>query len=173
MEQFKPWKRESFRKHDSQSSEAKRRSGQSGSCRPGAGAPARSDRQPVRPVGYPRHQAQPVSDVFLHEAPEHRGSRRSGVSGLTAAHLGYHISLLWAGFVVQAGKIPPGRGHVRIHLHARPDVHRQVPGDLPASPLRAQEERSLVRGRLLDAQPDIQLPSSLHILLEGGGGRCV
>lgn len=161
------------RKQHGEPAEAQRRRGQSGSYSPGPGAAARPHRQPVRSAGHPRHQTQQVPHVFLHETPEHRRPRRCALAGVPAANLGHHVSLLRFGSAVQACQVPPSREYVCVDLHARSDVGGQVLSHLPASAPGGQEKGPFVRGRLLDAQSDIQHPPGVHIFPERGRERRV
>lgn len=161
------------RKQHGEPAEAQRRRGQSGSYSPGPGAAARPYRQPVRAVGHSRHQTQQIPQVFLHEAPEHRRSRRCALPGVPAANLGHHVSLLRLGSAVQTCQVRPGGEYVRIDLHARSDVGGQVLSHLSASAPVGQEKGPVVRGRLLDAQFDIQHPPGVHIFPKRGRERRV
>ena len=153
--------------------EAQRGGGQGGGDGAGAGAGAGADGQPVRPAGRAHHQARQVAHVLLHEAPEHRRPGGGHLPGAAPAHLGHHFPFLRTRHPVPAGEVPAGGGHVRVHLHAGADVHRQVPGHLPAPALPAPEEGPVLRDPVLVAEPPLQHPADVHLLPEGGRQRRV
>lgn len=149
--------------------EAERGGGKGGGDGAGAGAVPGAGREPVRPAGYPHHQAQPVPHVLFHEAPEYRRPGRGHLPSSPPTHLGHHVPLLRAGHPVQVGEVPAGRRDVRLHLHVSLNVRGQMFGHLSASALPAPRQGSLLCDLLLDSEPALQRPADVYLLPQRGG----
>lgn len=164
LEELEPPERDRRSLEPDEPPEAERGGGEGGGDGAGAGAVPGAGREPVRPAGYPHHQAQPVPHVLLHEASEHRRPGRGHLPSSPSTHLGHHVPLLRAGHPVQVGEVPAGGRDVRLHLHVSLDVRGQMLGHLSASALPAQRQRSLLRGLLLDSESALQRPADVHLL---------